>query len=31
LSCKYVTCHIHEVFCPGAWTIVPQIDEHEQK
>jgi chorismate-pyruvate lyase len=32
LSCKYVTCHIQEVFVPGAWKIaavcgVPQIDD----
>jgi chorismate-pyruvate lyase len=27
LSCKYVTCHIQEVFVPGAWQIVPQIEE----
>lgn len=27
LSCKYVTCHIHEVFISGAWEIVPLIEK----
>ena len=24
LSCRFVTCDIHEVFCPNAWNLKPR-------
>jgi hypothetical protein len=24
LECPFMTCHIHEVFCPGVWELTPR-------
>jgi hypothetical protein len=31
LECSFMTCHIHEVFCPNVWNLSPREPRQEEK